>query len=125
MPTPSDDALEAIDAIKQRNNGNVILRDYEAVALDEYIQSLQAEALRITELPDFYNVVGAVNLVTLATALNEARLEGAQAMRQHIKAMHQRSLMGVGEDMWEYDAHLDAAIDALDPQQVINESMGK
>jgi hypothetical protein len=116
MPTPSDDALEAIDAIKQRNNGNVILRDYEAVALDEYIQLLQAEALRITELPDFYNVM-------VLDFLNEARLEGAKAMRQHIKEMHQRPLMGVGEDMWEYDAHLDAAIDALDPQQVINESV--
>jgi len=103
MPTPSDDALEAIDAIKQRNNGNVILRDYEAVALDEYIQSLHAK------------------LANRDTALNEALLEGARAMRQHIKEMHQRPLMGVGEDMWEYDAHLDAAIDALDPQQVINE----
>ncbi len=60
MPTPSDDALEAIDAIKQRNNGNVILRDYEAVALDEYIQSLHAK------------------LANRDTALNEARLEGVK-----------------------------------------------
>jgi len=79
---------------------------------------------RALELASRYewSVYGVEKLAAdIDNARNEALLEGARAMRQHIKEMHQRPLMGVGEDMWEYDAHLDAAIDALDAQQVINE----
>jgi hypothetical protein len=96
MPTPSDDALEAIDAIKQRNNGNVILRDYEAVALDEYIQSMHAE------------------LANRDTALNEARLEGAKLGLEAAAHQFEQITDPAGPLM----ARL---VRTLDPKQVINE----